>query len=77
MSEPTAKKMTERKGCPFCGEIKDLVVAELIVGPIGGGEGDYGERTAVECQKCGALGPWGDTFKKAAESWNKRQEEKE
>ena len=64
--------MTERKGCPFCGEKEELVAVELVVGPIGGGEGDYGERKAVECQNCGALGPWGDTFTEAAEAWNKR-----
>lgn len=76
MSEPMTKNITERKGCPFCGELEDLVALELLVGPVGGGEGDYHERVAVECQNCGALGPSADTFKEAAELWNGRNDEK-
>jgi len=67
--------MTEiLKSCPFCGEKFDIADDNFLVATASEcamGDG-YHDRRAVECQNCGAMGPWADTKRKAIKGWNKR-----
>lgn len=49
--------------CPFCGS-NDIKPVGVTV--------DKGDREAIECKKCGTVGPLGKTELKAVALWNKR-----
>jgi Lar family restriction alleviation protein len=63
------------KSCPFCGEIKDLLVSEFNVRILGGKENDFyeDEGKRVQCLNCGALGADGFTKEHAIKCWNERK----
>jgi Lar family restriction alleviation protein len=53
--------------CPFCGSRADQLIVERW-----SEEDDPDTAFHVECLKCGANGPQGETLLEAAESWNGR-----
>jgi Lar family restriction alleviation protein len=62
--------------CPFCGELEDLVIVEGAIINEGDSREDLFWRRYVECQNCGAIGPYADNRREARKAWNERKEAK-
>jgi Lar family restriction alleviation protein len=70
---PAPEPKVELKPCPFCGEPEELAVIEAALINEGDSPDDLCFRKYVECQNCGALGPWADRRRAARIGWNERK----
>ena len=64
----------ELKRCPFCGEAEGVLVEAAVI-YASDNRVDAVFLDCVECQSCGALGPWADKRAYAIKAWNERKEE--
>jgi Lar family restriction alleviation protein len=62
--------MPDLEHCPFCGEAKDLEIAQEREETDGG----FHRNWMVRCEFCGAIGPWADSEDGAIGEWNTREE---